>query len=83
MNDWRVRVAVGAALAVAVGLAVVLLYGHYAGRLLDWRRDVNARAGAERRAAAREREREQARADSIADAALVAPTTDAPAETTR
>jgi hypothetical protein len=73
VSDWRGRVAVGAGLAVLAGFIVTLLYGHYAGRLLDWRRDVNAHAAAERRAAAREREREQARADSAADAGIDSP----------
>ncbi len=43
MKDWRSRVALGAVLAVVVGIVVMLIYGRYAGRLLDWRRAVSLR----------------------------------------
>jgi hypothetical protein len=62
MKDWRTRVALGAGLAVAAGVLVMILYGIYAGRLLTWRRAVSQRQAIERRAEARR----QVLADSLA-----------------
>jgi hypothetical protein len=53
---------VGAVLAMATGVVVMLLYGLYAGRLLTWRRAVSARQAVERHAESRRR----AVADSLA-----------------